>query len=253
MTATDTPTSLQFTRTKLPVPNHLPVIITIDGPAGTGKSTVARLLARRLGLDFLDTGAMYRAAAAIMLDRKIDPEEVGELVSAVMGADLHFDWAADPPVILAWDDPMDHRIRQADVTGAVSRVATIGELRQHMVRKQRVIAAQHPRLVTEGRDQGSVVFPDAEVKFYLDADPGVRARRRAEQLRESGNEVDVETLRAQILERDRIDSTRSDGPLICPRDAIRIDTSELDLESVVTLLEKHVRDRIGALVASEGE
>lgn len=253
MTATDTPTSLQFTRTKLPVPNHLPVIITIDGPAGTGKSTVARLLARRLGLDFLDTGAMYRAAAAIMLDQKIDPEEVGELVSAVMGADLHFDWAADPPVILAWDDPMDHRIRHADVTGAVSRVATIGELRQHMVRKQRVIAAQHPRLVTEGRDQGSVVFPDAEVKFYLDADPGVRARRRAEQLRESGNDVDVETLRAQILERDRIDSTRSDGPLICPRDAIRIDTSELDLESVVTLLEKHVRDRIGALVASEGE
>jgi cytidylate kinase len=235
------------------VPTHLPVIITIDGPAGTGKSTVARILASRLGLDFLDTGAMYRCAAAIMIDRKIDPNEVGDFVSTVVGADLHFDWTADPPTILAWDSPMDHRIRQADVTAAVSMVSAIGELRQHMVRKQRIIAAQHPRLVTEGRDQGSVVFPDAEVKFYLDADPGVRARRRADQMRSGGDNVDLGDLESQILERDRIDSTRSDGPLICPHDAIRIDTSDLDLDSVVTLLERHVREKIGALISDGGE
>tara|TARA_R110000782_G_scaffold57258_25_gene119799 strand:+ start:774 stop:1481 length:708 start_codon:yes stop_codon:yes gene_type:complete len=235
------------------VPTHLPVIITIDGPAGTGKSTVARILASRLGLDFLDTGAMYRCAAAIMIDRKIDPNEVGDFVSTVVGADLHFDWTADPPTILAWDSPMDHRIRQADVTAAVSMVSAIGELRQHMVRKQRIIAAQHPRLVTEGRDQGSVVFPDAEVKFYLDADPGVRARRRADQMRSGGDSVDLGDLESQILERDRIDSTRSDGPLICPHDAIRIDTSDLDLDSVVTLLERHVREKIGALISDGGE
>lgn len=250
MTVTDTPTALQFTRISFPVPTHIPVIITIDGPAGTGKSTVARLLAKRLGLDFLDTGAMYRAAAAIMLDQKIEPDETGELVSVVMGADLHFDWTTDPPAILAWDDPMDHRIREPDVTAAVSRVAAIADLRQHMVRKQRVIAAQHPRLVTEGRDQGSVVFPEAEVKFYLDADAGIRARRRAEQLREAGVEIDVETLKAQILERDRKDSSRMEGPLICPRDALRIDTSGLDLQSVVALLERHVRSKIGALIAA---
>lgn len=253
MTLTDTPTTLQFTRTHFPVPTNLPVIITIDGPAGTGKSTVARILASRLGLDFLDTGAMYRCAAAIMIDRQIDPEEVGDLVSTVVGADLHFDWLADPPTILAWDSPMDHRIRQADVTAVVSKVAAIGELRQHMVRKQRIIAAQHPRLVTEGRDQGSVVFPDAEIKFYLDADPSVRARRRAEQIRACGDKVDIKDLESQILERDRIDSTRSDGPLICPDDAIRVDTSELDLDSVVALLERTVREKIGVLIAGGGE
>lgn len=253
MTLTDTPTTLQFTRTHFPVPTNLPVIITIDGPAGTGKSTVARILASRLGLDFLDTGAMYRCAAAIMIDRQIDPEEVGDLVSTVVGADLHFDWLADPPTILAWDSPMDHRIRQADVTAVVSKVAAIGELRQHMVRKQRIIAAQHPRLVTEGRDQGSVVFPDAAIKFYLDADPSVRARRRAEQIRACGDKVDIKDLESQILERDRIDSTRSDGPLICPDDAIRVDTSELDLDSVVALLERTVREKIGVLIAGGGE
>jgi cytidylate kinase len=251
LTATDAPT-LQITRTAFPVPTHLPVIITIDGPAGTGKSTVARTLAHRLGLDFLDTGAMYRCAAAIMIDRGIDPAEVGDLVSTVVGADLHFDWERDPPTILAWQAPMDHRIRQADVTAAVSKVAAISELRQHMVRKQRIIAAQHPRLVTEGRDQGSVVFPDAELKFYLDARPEVRARRRAEQLRAAGVDVDADVLQAQILERDRIDSTRADGPLICPPDAFRIDTSELDLEGVVTLLEEHARTKVGALLAGAG-
>lgn len=253
MTVTDTPTATTNARTPFRVPRNLPVIITIDGPAGTGKSTVAQRLAQRLGLDFLDTGAMYRCAAAIMIDREIDPEDVGHLVSTVIGADLHFDWQATPPTILAWDAPMDHRIRQPDVTSAVSKVAAIGELRRHLVRKQRIIAAQHPRLVTEGRDQGSVVFPDAEVKFYLDAEPGVRAQRRAEQLRVGGVNVDVEALTQQILERDRLDSTRTDGPLICPENAERIDTSDIDLEGVVNLLEERVRARIGALISDAPE
>jgi cytidylate kinase len=158
-----------------------PVVITIDGPAGTGKSSVARALARRLGLDFLDTGAMYRAAAAISIDRGIPMTETARLVETVKQADLHFDWSKDPPEILAWGKPLNARIRDADVTAIVSPVAGIAALRQHMVAKQRIMAKQHPRLVSEGRDQGSVVFPDASVKFYLDASAAVRAARRAAQ------------------------------------------------------------------------
>lgn len=225
------------------VPSSKEIIITIDGPAGTGKSTVARRLAQRLGLDFLDTGAMYRAAAAILIDRQIDEEEIGELVSTVIGADLHFDWSQDPPTILAWDTPIDHRIRSDDVTAKVSFVATIGELRTHMVRKQRIIFAQHPRLVTEGRDQGSIVFPDAPVKFYLDAKPEVRAKRRIEQL-DLGESVSLEEMSRRIQERDQVDSTRKDGPLICPDDAVVIDTSSLTIDGVIDEMERVVRERL---------
>ena len=207
---------------------------------------MARRLAQRLGLDFLDTGAMYRAAAAILIDRQIDEQEIGELVSTVLGADLHFDWSQDPPTILAWDTPIDHRIRCDDVTKKVSFVATIPELRSHMVRKQRIIFAQHPRLVTEGRDQGSVAFPDAPIKFYLDADPRVRAERRIDQLGLDGS-VSVEEMSERILERDRIDSTRSDGPLVCPEDAVVIDTSVLSIDEVINEMERVVRERLDDL------
>jgi CMP/dCMP kinase len=231
-------------RTK-PVPSEQPIIVTIDGPAGTGKSTVARQLAERLGLDFLDTGAMYRAAAAIVLDRGLDPADEDDVVSIISDADLHFDWTTDPPAVLAWLKPMNERIRERDVTALVSAIAAIAPLRRHMVRKQRIIGHQHPRLVTEGRDQGSVVFPDAAVKFYLDADERVRARRRAEQLREAGKIVDEAVLLQEIRARDLKDSSRTEGPLVIPQGAIMIDTSGLTLTGVVECLETHVRSRVG--------
>ena len=224
-----------------------PIIITIDGPAGTGKSTVSRRLATELGLDFLDTGAMYRAAAAIMIDKGIGRDAVDDLVATVYDADLHFDWHKDPPAILAWDEPIEHRIRDEDVTDLVSFVATVPQLREHMVRKQRVIWGQHPRLVSEGRDQGSVAFPDAPVKFYLDAEPLIRARRRMDQLGIDASTMSVQEMCQRIIERDRIDSTRSDGPLLCPDDAIRVDTSDLDIDGVVGELARRARERLEAL------
>lgn len=227
-------------------PADRPIIIAIDGPAGTGKSSVARELARRLGLDFLDTGAMYRAAAAIAIDGGLyrsGPDWTARVVAAVEAADLHFDWTMDPPTILAHGTPIDSRIREADVTGIVSEIASISALRRHMVSKQRIIARQHPRLVTEGRDQGSVVFPTAEFKFFLHADSKVRASRRADQLRAAGESPDEEALVRDIEERDRSDSTRVDGPLVRPPDAEVLDTSRMSFGEVVNHLEGRIRQR----------
>jgi CMP/dCMP kinase len=221
-----------------------PIIITIDGPAGTGKSSVARILAKKLGLDFLDTGAMYRAAAVIAIEKNlVIPSNKGgsdgsisdrtAFLEAVRDADIRFNWKTDPPDLLAWGRSVTRRLRDKDVTSIVSPIAGIGELRHHMVDKQRQFAREHPRLVSEGRDQGSVVFPDATVKFYLDADARVRAARRMQQLLEAGQSADEGALLEDILARDRSDMGRTDGPLVKPADAIVLDTSHLSFAQVV--------------------
>ncbi len=220
-------------------------IVTIDGPAGSGKSSVARHLARELGLSYLDTGAMYRAVAARALDSGLDPamqpRRVTELTQRMT---LEVDWNSDPPRLIVDGQLIADRLRDADVRVAVSDVAVLPEIRQVLVDAQRRLASQRGGLVTEGRDQGSVVFPDADVKFYLDADPTVRARRRALELQEIGEQVDEQEVYAELLRRDQRDHQRSDGPLVCPDDAVRIDTSEMTFQQVVSRLAEIVRQRM---------
>jgi cytidylate kinase len=223
------------------------LIVTIDGPAGVGKSSVGRAVARRLGLEFLDTGAMYRAATALALDRGLDVRDESGVANLAREARLRFDWTADPPTLLAFDRPIMGRLREPDVDAHVSTVAGLPELRAVMVDLQRRIGEDHPRLLSEGRDQGSVVFPDACVKIYLDASARSRALRRAAQ--RTG--VDVDAVEAELVRRDDRDSTRRLAPLRCPTEAHRVDTSELTFDQVVDALVKLVRSSVEG--ASPGE
>ncbi|HBS28219.1 MAG TPA: (d)CMP kinase [Phycisphaerales bacterium] len=224
---------------------HDRLIVTIDGPAGTGKSTVARDLARRLGVDFLDTGAMYRAATALALDARADLDDAFAIADLVRAADLTFRWQDDPPTLLARGRSIMHRLRDPDVASAVSPVSALAPVREVLVERQRRIGEVHARLVSEGRDQGSVVFFDADVKVYLDAHIKVRAARRADQLRAAGRPADPIAVEREVRERDERDSTRAVGPLVCPHDAHRLDTSDLSQPQVVDRLAEIVHARVG--------
>lgn len=228
------------------------IIITIDGPAGTGKSSVAHQLSKRLGLEFLDTGAMYRAASLITLEHELEPEDGPALAEALEHADLHFDWESDPPRLLLGQRDISDRIRDLDVSGRVSIIAACPQVRRVLVELQRKIARAHPRLVSEGRDQGSVVFPEAEVRFFLTAEVGIRAERRKAQLLAAGKTVEDEQIIRDIEQRDRLDASRRDGPLINPPGAVEVDTTHRNLEEVVSELERVVREQIpaGSLASS---
>lgn len=225
--------------------NQASLVITIDGPAGTGKSTVARLVADELGFHFLDTGAMYRAVALAAVRRQADMNDERELAYIARHARIEFDWSQHPPAIRLNDEPVGHQLRSAQVTAAASQIAVVGAIRRQLVEQQRRIGRQLGRLVTEGRDQGSVVFPDARLKIYLDADPAERARRRVEQLRSRGETVDPAEILRQIIQRDARDSGRADGPLAIPADATVIDTTNLSQQQVIETIVKLAHDRLG--------
>jgi len=222
------------------------MIITIDGPAGTGKSTVARKVAERLSFDFLDTGAMYRAVALEVLRRKTDLHDARELGFVAKHCRISFDWTKRPPLMLLNGEPVSHLLRGSEVTSAASHVAAVPSVRQMLVEEQQRIGADHGNLVTEGRDQGTVVFPDAALKFYLDATPAERARRRVAQLRARGELPNSEEVLREIIERDQRDSTRAVGPLTVPPGAEVIDTTDLTEDQVVDRIVDRAKSRLAA-------
>lgn len=221
------------------------LIVTIDGPAASGKTSVAHGVARALGLALLDTGSMYRAATALALEHGLDLADEPALADLTRSADLRFDWTKDPPELLAFGTPIAHRLRTDEVNAAVSGVSSLPAVRRVLVERQRRIGEVHTRLVSEGRDQGSVVFFDADVKFFLTASARVRAERRAAQMGRAGQAADVDAIEAALARRDALDSTRPVAPLICPDDAVRVDTDGLDQRGVIVRLVGLIEERAG--------
>lgn len=215
-------------------PGREPVVVAIDGPAGAGKSTVGRAVAARLGLEYLDTGAMYRAVTFGALRRGLPLDDHDALAELVATIELDI---SDGVVHVDGVDATA-QIRDRDVTEHVSAVAADSSVRAELVRRQRAWAEERGGGVLEGRDIGTVVFPDATAKLYVTASPRVRAQRRVAEI--GGDVDDVE---ASIIERDRRDSSRADSPLSEASDALVVDTSELSIDQVVERIVRHVRAR----------
>jgi len=217
------------------------MIITIDGPAGTGKSSVAQNVAEEVGFDFLDTGAMYRAIGLAALRKGANLEDPRELAFLAKSSRIVFDFSRHPPTLMLNGESVGHLLRAGDATRAASFVAQVPAVRELLVRQQQEIGTQRPNLVTEGRDQGTIVFPHAQLKFYLDATPAERARRRAAQLRSRGEVVDALALQRQIIERDTRDARRAVGPLSIPQDAHVIDTTQISEDQVIAQIVERAR------------
>ncbi|MBN1490272.1 MAG: (d)CMP kinase [Phycisphaerae bacterium] len=218
------------------------MIITIDGPAGSGKSTVARQLAARLGIPYLDTGAMYRAIALKAATAGIDLRDDAAMVALAEAADVRLDCGPTQTRVLLDGQDVSEAIRTMEVSAATGFVATNQAIRQILIQKQRTIAVQLGSVVTEGRDQGSVVFPEADVRFLLEASVEKRAERRHAEITTDGKAVDLNRVIADLNDRDDRDSVQW-APLLQSGNAVRVDTSDMTLDEVVQRLYDEVERR----------
>jgi CMP/dCMP kinase len=221
---------------------HKPLIVAIDGPAGAGKSTVARALAERLGLAYIDSGASYRAAALKVVESGVSPSDSAAVIDLVNRSEIAF-VARDGD----WHVMLDGRdvaglIRTPEVTQAAAWVSRVPEVRKKLIALQRQ-AACGAGVVMEGRDIGTVVFPEAPLKIFLEADPAERARRRLDQEQAGGRRASLSATAQEIRERDQLDAARKVSPLMPAADAVRIDSTELSAEQVVERILDLARER----------
>ncbi len=223
------------------------MIIAIDGPSGAGKSTLGKMLGKSLGLLYIDTGAMYRAGAVAAIRADIPLDDAAELTKIVRASKIELAGEPDSLKVMLNGDDVSAEIRTLEVAQAASIVSTVSDVRRRMVELQREIGENAPQgCVLEGRDIGSVVFPNADIKFFLTAKPEARARRRYEEDKSKGRVTTYNQTLAEINERDERDVSRDDSPLKIAEDAVVIDTSELDLTEVFELMLAKVRERKGA-------
>jgi len=208
--------------------------ITLDGPSGSGKSTIAKALAAKLGITYLDTGAMYRAVGYYMLENKIDVSVEAEVIPHLDEIDLVVRDEGKQEVILNGKD-IASKIRTPEISMAASTVSKIPAVRLKLVDLQRKMASKYS-MILDGRDIGSFVLPDAEYKFYITADIDVRAKRRYLELKNKGEEVSLDKIREQMIARDEQDSSRAFAPLCVPTGAYVIDTSNLSIDEVMELV-----------------
>lgn len=217
------------------------MIVAIDGPAATGKSTSAKLVAQKLGFTYMDTGAMYRCVTLSVLRNHIALADEEALRLLIQEMDIHFDKTDDKLVVRLDKEDVSTLIRKPEVTSHVSAVSALPQVRNYMVAIQRK-SAKNQDCVIEGRDIGTIVFPKADVKFFLVADDFVRAKRRQLDLKAIGEEKTIDELVEEIRRRDRFDSERSHSPLKKADDAIEVDTSELTIDEQVDFMVNKVRN-----------
>lgn len=220
------------------------MIIAIDGPAGSGKSTIAKMLAKELGYTYIDTGAMYRAVALMVKRLGINPDNANAVVEIMKKVQIDLKPAENGVQVFLNGEDVSKEIRTEEIGKIASKIARHSEVRKILVQMQRELGLRAKNVVIEGRDTGTVIFPDADIKFFFTASPEVRAERRYRELKEKGLNISYEEILKEIKERDHLDETRKDSPLKPAPDAIIIDTTNKSLSEVFQDVLKIIKDRL---------